>query len=468
MRLHRAGLDGLAARTTLGLLVSLALTSALPAPTGAQQGPMPPPSQSSPAAQASTQPELPYDREYPLIGYSGKPLHNAIAHLQTLLDGGEVKLRFKQPRGYLDSLLAALSIDPSSQTLVYSKTSLQAEAINAATPRAIYFNDDTYVSWIPGTSLIEIATMDNALGQVFYILNNVTGAAVTLERETGACLACHDTYSLLGGGVPRFLFLSSTVSIAGDTLTGGPGIETTDETPLEERWGGWYVTGHDGHQKHLGNLLVRNEAELADPSKGRHRNLQRLDGLLDIRPYLTNKSDIVALLVLEHQVYVKNLLTRARFKASNIVARLSPDTAAPSTWEALPPAAQKALRPMFEGLVRALLFVHAARIDGPISGGSGFDVWFQRQGPRDPSERSLRQLDLKTRLFRYPLSYIVYSQAFDALPGYMQDYLYRRIAAVVKGHEQGEDFAHLSAEDRKAILEILLATKPVFARYAAG
>jgi hypothetical protein len=123
---------------------------------------------------------------------------------------------------------------------------------------------------------------------------------------------------------------------------------------------------------------------------------------------------------------------------------------------------------MLEGLVRALLFVHEAPIDGPVSGGAGFDGWFQKQGPHDRQGRSLRQLDLSTRLFRYPLSYVVYSDAFDGLPGFAQDYVYRRIAAVLKGTDTGPDFAHLEAGTRKAILEILLDTLPAFARVAGG
>jgi hypothetical protein len=432
----------------------------------AQPGTAGPPGSAS-SSEPSSQPALPYDTEYPLIGYSGEALSNPIARLQKRLAQGAVKLEFRPPRGYLDSLLAALGISPSSQSLVYSKTSLQSEAIDAATPRAIYFDEDTYVSWIPGTTLIEIATMDASKGPVFYILVNTPGRPPTLDRQMGVCLQCHDTYSLLGGGVPRFIVLSSVVDIQGDTLTGGPGVDTTDETPLEQRWGGWYVTGNAGSLRHQGNVQAHNATELADPARGRHWNIDTVQGLFDTSPYLTRKSDIVALLVLEHQVYVKDLLARARFKSSRILAQLSQGSAAePASWADLPPAAQKALRPLWEGVVRAMLFVHAAKIEAPIHGSSGFEAWFEARGPRDGLGRSLRQLDLKTRLFRFPMSYVVYSAAFDALPGYAQDFVYRRIADVLKGRDESDQFAHLSAQDRKAILEILTATKPAFARIA--
>ena len=77
-----------------------------------------------------------YDAEYPQIGYSDKPTHNAIARLQQRLDKGEVKLEWRAPRGYLDSMLKVLNIDPSSQSLVFSKTSLQIAYISEKTPRA--------------------------------------------------------------------------------------------------------------------------------------------------------------------------------------------------------------------------------------------------------------------------------------------------------------------------------------------
>ena len=91
---------------------------------------------------------LRYDSEYPVIGYGGIPHDNVFAELQQRIDRGELKLEYSAPRGYLDSLLKAIGVDPSSQTLVYSKTSLQVTLITAATPRAIYFNDDAYVAWI--------------------------------------------------------------------------------------------------------------------------------------------------------------------------------------------------------------------------------------------------------------------------------------------------------------------------------
>lgn len=98
-----------------------------------------------------------------------------------------------------------------------------------------------------------------------------------------------------------------------------------------------------------------------------------------------------------------------------------------------------------EPLARALLFENEAPLQGRIAGTSSFAAEFVARGPRDSKGRSLRDLDLERRLFRYPVSYLVYS---DALPQPTKAYVYRRIR---------ED------EGGKAGVEILDATKPDFA-----
>jgi hypothetical protein len=407
---------------------------------------------------------LRYDSEYPVIGYSGTPTQNPVARLQERLKGGEARLQFKAPRGYLDSLLQALGIDPSSQTLVYSKSSLQIDHINAATPRAVYFNDNVYVAYVQG-GMIELVTMDDSLGPVFYTLSNHQEATANLDREVLRCLACHDKFSLAGGGIPLFLVMSTLVDVNGLLLDPDTSAPTTDQTPMQDRWGGWYVSGRQGSQAHLGNILVHSKGELAHLDKVRQGNLDNLDALLDTRPYPRDTSDIVALLVFEHQTTVHNLITRVNFKARTLVARtLGSGDTSPATWAAVPSKIQPALQKIIDPLVDAMLFVDAAPFTAKITSTSGFDKWFQGQGPRDPSGRSLRELDLNTRLLRYPLSYLVYSEAFDALPGYAKDYVFGRFAAVLSGQDRSADFARLSAGDRMAITQILRSTKPEFAQ----
>ncbi len=408
---------------------------------------------------------LTYDKEYPVIGYAQKPTHNRVARLQARLDRGKVELQFTAPRGYLDSLLAALEISPTSQTLVYSKTSLQTGAVSAATPRAIYFNADTYVGWVQGRNEdIEIASMDSRLGQVFYSLPNAPGGRPRFERKTLECLACHDTYELSGGGVPRFLLMSTFVDIHGDPLTHEGQIISTQQTPLKYRWGGWYVTGLSGRQVHLGNIQVTSVYQLEHLDQVRRGNLETLHGLLDTRPYLTDKSDIVALLVLQHQVDVENRITRVDFEVREALARAKPSPRGRPVHLSF--ATRQRLDRYMTKLAKSMLMVGATPFTSPIRGNSGFARWFQAQPvPHDPHGRSLRELDLKTRLFKYPLSFLVYSAAFDHLPPYAKRYVYGQFAAVLTGQDYESIDPDITPSERKAVLEILKTTKPGFARF---
>jgi hypothetical protein len=173
---------------------------------------------------------------------------------------------------------------------------------------------------------------------------------------------------------------------------------------------------------------------------------------------------VVALLVLEHQVYIEDLITRASYKVRTLAARENDDQSADSlSWEQLPAKARPMAKAMLEPLIKALLQADAAPFPGKIAGNSGFDSWFQAQGPRDAQGRSLRELDLNTRMFRYPLSYMIYSAGFDGLPGYAQEYVYGRLRDVLRGRDRGGLYGRLSDADRATVLEILTATKPAFA-----
>ena len=449
-------------------------------------------------AQQVTNPFLPgtparlsYAREFPALHYEQAAADNRVARLQQQLDSGKAKLDFTPGRGYLDSLLAALGIDTSSQTLVYSKTSLQKGVISAATPRAIYFNTDTYVGYVQGGigqarngAVIEIATLDDRLGQVFYTLDNTAPgpdnttpsvaaqAAPQLARQTTSCLSCHDTYEMSGGGVPRFLLMSSYVDIHGNQLTHEDQILTEDETPLKYRWGGWYVSGQSGRQVHVGNLQVHEVQELVHLDQIRRGNLDNLDSLFDTAPYPTDKSDIVALLVLQHQVTVQNLITRVNFETRQALAgqnKTQSKEQGQGGLAALPGKRRQQVYDWIDQLADALSFANAAAITDTISGNAGFDHWLTSQGPRDGQGRSLRTLDLHDRLFRYPVSYLIQSPAFDALPDPARERVYARVLALLKGQLPAPAAPRpaVPAADAAATLEILQATSPGFAHFLA-
>jgi hypothetical protein len=402
----------------------------------------------APTAPATGAP-LRYDTEYPTIPYAKGRRTDAVGALIERLERGEARLDYHPARGYLDSLLVELDIDPSSQMLVFSQTSLQSRLIEPRTPRAIYFNDDVYVGFVQ-QGPIEIASLDPSLGPVFYLLEQNRGEPPKFGAELGRCLSCHDSYSLTGGGVPRFIVGSGYTGTTGMLVSHEGWILITDRTPLKSRWGGWYVTGQQGGQAHLGNMIIKTLYDFDRLEELRKGDLATLDGLLDVRPYLTNKSDVVALLVFQHQADVQNLITRLRY-------------------DALTPSADQAalVAETTERLLHAMLFVDAVEYTAPISGEPAFVEQFARRAVRDPAGRSLRDFDLSRRLFRYPLSYVVYSQAFDALPADVKGTFYGRLDDVLTGRDTGEDFAHLNAADRTAIREILLATKPDFAASVA-
>jgi hypothetical protein len=407
-----------------------------------------------------------YDQEYPSINYSGPATHNRVWRLQQRMNAGDVQLAWEPKWGYLRSLLTALEINLDSQVMVFSKTSLQEDQISEKTPRAIYFNEDTYVGYVPGTSQLEVTAVDARVGAVFFVVLNRRDDKATMERAGGRCLSCHDTYSMMGGGVPRVLAMSSPVDDLADTRAFSSATDVDDRTPIAERWGGWYVTGRHGSQTHFGNMPLR----LEERSRGDLlRSLPRADrltlaGYFDTTAYFTDKSDIAALLVLEHQSFVQNLITRTQYKLHKVMASERRESQPiPQLWADLSPPAQGRIKVLTEPLVRALFMADATRFQDRLESSSGFAARFAKSGPHDAQGRSLRELDLKTQLFRYPLSFQIYTEAFDALPPYVLDYIDIRVAEVLSGRDKTGISARISATDRQVIAGILAETKPRFA-----
>jgi hypothetical protein len=396
-----------------------------------------------------------YDRAYPEIAYSAKAEGNDVAAFLDKLSKGTIKLEYKEPRGYLDSLLEALNISATSQVLVFSRTSLQAQHISSKTPRAIYFGDDIYVAWVQGSDHMEAMAIDKRRGPVFFTIRNVPGKPLLFERESLRCMACHDSAGMREGGIPRVLLLSSAVEGFVNPPQRNQPAEVTHSMALEDRWGGWFVTGSLGSQLHVGNMPLAFGAP--DPLVRGIHNRSNLAGLKDhinAAPYLTDKSDIVALLTLEHQVTVHNLIARAGYEASRFR-----EVQAMPRWQDLPAQQQGAMRKYLDPLVTAMTFQDERKLLGRIRGGAGFEEHFTAIGPKDAKGRSLRQFELRNRTFRYPLSYLVYSPQFDGLPASMRDYVYRQVAAQFGAASTD---ATLDA-DRRAALEILADTKAEFA-----
>jgi hypothetical protein len=405
-----------------------------------------------------------YNSEYeePPINYTLSTPTDSIARLQQQIDKGQVKLAYNAQHGYLNSVLHALNIPVSSQMLVFSKTSFQRDLISPYMPRALYFNDNTYIGWVQGGRALEVSTVDPQLGAVFYILNQDKAEKPRFTRQTHECLQCHD--SNMAGGVPGHIMRSVYTRADGQPELREGSYITTDQSPMKERWGGWYVTGTHGAQRHLGNIIFHGEDTGATLNLDKGANVTDLRALVDTSPYLSKHSDIVALMVIEHQTHLDNLITRANHQtrmALHYEQELNRELSRPQNYRS--DSTISRIKSAGEPLVKAMLFLGEPPLTSPVAGTSGFTTQFAAKGPRDKQGRSLRELNLKTRLFKYPCSYLIYSDAFDGLPTLAKEYVYRRLWEILDGQDKSADFAHLSETDRKAILEILLDTKPDFA-----
>ena len=153
----------------------------------------------------------------------------------------------------------------------------------------------------------------------------------------------------------------------------------------------------------------------------------------------------------------------------NLITRIGWQTRVALADEGLANRAPDAARTLAAAAVEFvdyLLFVDEPRLPAPVKGASGFAERFSALGPRDRRGRSLRELDLQTRVLKYPCSYLIYSPAFDALPTESKTAIYARLNDVLTGKVTGARYQRLSAADRQAILEILRDTKSDFV--AAG
>jgi len=383
------------------------------------------------------------------IQYAG-PVSDRVEQVEKQLESGKAKLDYAPNGwGYLPAVLKQLDINIDSQVLVFSRTSIQNERISPRTPRAIYFNDDTAVGFVQNGDVLELSSIDAKQGAVFYSLDTEKSGRPEFARRDD-CLRCHQGAPTMG--IPGILVSSvHPVTDAEARESHGSAFITDDRTSFGERWGGWYVTGTHGSQVHLGN-----NPELADPlSPGRAvkegtQNVTSLAGFFDTARYLAPTSDIVALMTLEHQTRMTNLMTRIGWDA-RIALREG--------------TARDRVNSEIEEMLGYMLFVDEEPLKQPVAGVSTFTKTFTKRGPRDPKGRSLRDFDLQKRLFRYPLSYMVYSAEFDGMPDIVRERVYQRLYDVLTGKDNSQTYAGISAADRQAVLEILRETKPKLPPY---
>jgi len=301
------------------------------------------------------------------------------------------------------------------------------------------------IGFVQNGDVVEVAAFDPRQGYNFYTLDVQQAEKPEFVRRD-TCLQCHQGLGTLG--VPGILVTSVYPGADGMPAFRGANMITDHRSNMDQRWGGWYVTGTHGSQVHIGNAVGHNSAHPQMLDTQRTQNLTSLERKFDTSRYLAPTSDIVALMTLEHQTRMSNLMTRIAWDARIAHAEGKTDDAARERMDA-----------EIEEMVEYMVFADERRLDEPVAGVSTFTKTFPERGPRDHQGRSLRDFDLEKRLFRYPLSYMIYSAAFDAMPEQVRERVYRRLYEVLAGKDQSPMYARLAAADKRAALEILRDTK---------
>lgn len=390
------------------------------------------------------------------IGASQDP----VAQLWRRLEAGHARLDATSEKAFLASVLRELKVPVASQVLVFSKTSLQNGHINPRTPRALYFNEECYVGYVQGGAL-ELIGMDGEHGPQFYTLSipAAQGGKPELGRSE-QCFSCHE--SSRTNGVKGMLVRSVYADADGQPQLQEGSFLSTHESPLHERWGGWYVTGKHGKDLHMGNTLATTEGRTVRLDRQAGANVLDLTPYFDIRAYLSKGSDLVALMVLEHQCSMHNLLTAAGQDCRQAMVRQrdfqaafnEPITAAPQG------SALGVFKSHVDKVLRHLLFSGEYELqDDGVEGDVAFQDAFRATRQESSDGRSLKDFQLRHRLFKNRCSYMIYSSSFETLPVQFKTMLYDRMLAVLTGQEASPEFAHLSESERGNILAILRETK---------
>lgn len=388
--------------------------------------------------------------EHPAIQYAERAVADPVARLDVALARGTVSLTADARYGYLPAVLDALDVPIESQVLVFSKTGLQRDHTGPRNPRALYFNEAVAVGYIPGAPSLEIAAHDPQQGVVFYTLDREAGAPPRFTRRT-ECLTCHLSVSTLE--VPGMIARSNMVGADGQVMPRLGSHTVNHRTPHTERWGGWFVTGRAtappyGPLGNLGNITVTPHPTSGPAILSNHVLVEWLnrDPAADRHP--ASDSDLAALMTFDHQMHAINLLTRLNWEARIAAA------------EGRAVASDRGVVTRIAELADYLLFVGEAPLEVVVTARPGFAEALASRAPSDRHGRSLAELQLETRLMKYPCSYMIYSEAFEGLPPDVKAAVYRRIADILSGRLSGPAYAHLSVEDRRAVVEILRDTKP--------
>lgn len=398
--------------------------------------------------------------ELPPIRYSATQPKDVVQDLLRRMQTGTAQVNRTDAWTLLRDLLKQFHIPEESQVLVFSKTSKQNDRITPQTPRVIYFGEEAYVGYTLGGS-IEVAAVDPHLGPIFYLLEPETDPEKPLPfHRDQSCLSCH------GGpftpGVPGVLVRSVFPSASGHPILSQGSTVVDSTTPFSNRWGGWYVTGQHGSALHRGNVIATENADnTCDMPQEQGANIASLTNFFDTRPYPRASSDIVALMVLEHQTSTQNVLTKAHhtvLRALHMQHSLQKELGEPVQPQPVG-TAQRIIGHSAEDVLDALLFKDEAELpEGGIEGDEAFQAAFAQETPRSADGRSLKDFQLLNRLFKYRCSYMIHSRTFTQMQPHLKQAVLTRLEAILKGEDTSGRYDYLGESERKHIRTILAET----------
>ena len=394
------------------------------------------------------------DYDLPPVSYTRAKDHNTITRLQAAMDEQRFTFPDSGEKEILKVLLNELKIPVASQVLVFSKTSLQRKMIRPAKPRAIYFNKDYYVGYVPG-GLIEIIACDDPAGMMFYSLDPSKKVSERRFERGHDCMMCHANHNTMD--IPGLLVRSVFTEKTGETVLSWGSFLTTPASPMSERWGGWYVTGTHGESLHLGNKFVmRSPSNRLSYNKRHGQNVTDLSPYYDTGTHLTDTSDILALMLMEHQIQVHNTIYAAKMSyLRRVYLAQAVDQA---SYDPDSESSRKMVGEYADKVLKTLVFADAIDLpaDG-IDGSDRFEKAFMKAGVVHGGH-SLRDLRLQKRLFKYRCSYMIHSKAFGVLPELIRKEVLVRLHKMVTGEVGYPGMPQLSDREKGRIHSILSAT----------
>ncbi len=381
------------------------------------------------------------------ISYSDTPPTDRLAMLAADLESGAARYEGSGGLDRLRFVLKTLDVPPESQVLVFSKTSLQNPLIEPGNPRALFFSENAYVGYVPGGA-IEVIAQDPVLGPVFYVVDAGAKGEPRIERDTNQCMTCHATSRT--ENVPGLMIRSVFADEGGHPLLHLGTTDVTHSTPLAERWGGWHVTGRSA-LPHLGNRTFTEDGDLSPQLADK----DDLKGVFDVAKYPRPTSDIVALLLLEHQCQMLNLLNAAslNYRRSRHFSQIIDPNSDPDKGSAGGVADSWA-----KSITECIFFKDEADLDEGVEGDPAFQKAFAARFPKTKSGKSLADFRLYGHIFKHRCSYMIYSEAFTSLPPGVKSRVFTKMRAALAGEDPEIDW--LSSSERKKITAILEETLP--------